>query len=122
MPAEDRVRREEAADLLQDLPAQDFALHRQAASLVIVEDDPLLAQLLLEHVDFRPLEVDDLLLLLVDPAREDHQQKLPGVENETHDAPMRKVGGENFSIGWPARRCQAAETSVRSHVRKFHAG
>ena len=41
-----------------------------------------------------------LLLLLVDPAGEDHQQKLPGVEDEAHDAPMWEVGGNGSSIGW----------------------
>ena len=28
---------------------------------------------------------------MIDPAREDHQQKLPGVENGTHGAPVRKL-------------------------------
>ena len=101
MPTEDGIRREETADLLQDLPAQDFSLHRQPPPLIVVEDDPFLTDLLLEHVDLRPLEVDDLLLLLVDPAGENHEEKLPGVENEAHGAPMRKVRGDNLSIGWP---------------------
>jgi hypothetical protein len=57
-------------------------------SLVIVQDEPPLAQFLLEDVDSRPLEVDDPLLLLVDPARNNHQQKLPGVESEAHGAPV----------------------------------
>lgn len=101
MPAEDCVRREQGTDLIEDLSAQDFPFYRQAASLVVVQDDPPFPQLLLEHVDFRPLEIDDLLLLLVDPAREDHQQKLPGVEDETHESPLLKSMGETYSIGWP---------------------
>jgi hypothetical protein len=33
------------------------------------------------------------LLLPVDPAREDHQQKLSGVKNEAHCASIRTVSG-----------------------------
>ena len=40
--------------------------YRQPATLLTIEDNPLLPQLLLEQIDFRSLEVDDLLLLLVD--------------------------------------------------------
>jgi hypothetical protein len=45
-------------------------------------------------------KLDDLLLLLVDPAGEYYQQKLPGVQNERHDSPMLKARGKNLSIGW----------------------
>ena len=100
MPTQDRVGREQAADLLQYLPAQDSPLHGQPATLIIVEQDSFLPELLLQHVDLRPLKVNDLLLLLVDPAGENHQQKLPGMEDETHDAPRLKLSRENFSVGW----------------------
>ena len=50
--------------------------------------------------DLRPQVVDDDLLLAIDPAREDHQQKLPGMEDETHDSPRLKLSGKHFSIGW----------------------
>jgi hypothetical protein len=56
-----------------------LALHRQVPSLVVVENDSFLTQLLLEHVNLCPLEIDNLLLLLVAPACEDQQQKLPGL-------------------------------------------
>jgi len=61
----------------------------------------LLAQLLLENLDFRMLELDDFLLLLVDPAGEDHQQKLPGVEDEAHESPVLESRGQKYSIGRP---------------------
>ena len=73
MPAKERVRRESAADLVQHLSSQDFRLHSQSSSLVIVEKDPLPAEPLLENFDFCPLELDDLLLQLVHPAGENHQ-------------------------------------------------
>jgi len=38
---------------------------------------------------------DLLLRLLVDLAREDHKQKLPGAEAETHESPMLKSRGKD---------------------------
>jgi hypothetical protein len=112
MPAEDRVRREQTADLLQDFPTQDFAFHRQAASLVVVEKDPFLPQFLLEHIDLRPLEVDDLLLLLVDPPREDRQQKLPGVEEECHGTRMPSGEERKLQHRLAVLVCQGTEISL----------
>jgi len=111
-PAEDRVRREQTADLQQDFPTQDFAFHRQAASLVVVEKDPFLPQFLLEHIDLRPLEVDDLLLLLVHPPREDHQQKLPGVEEEGHGTPMQRGEEPKLQHRLAVLVCQWTEISL----------
>jgi hypothetical protein len=67
------------------LLSQNLPLHRRPASLVVVVQDPSLPQLLLQHVDFRPPEVDDLLLLLVDLAGENHQQNPPGMKDKTYD-------------------------------------
>jgi hypothetical protein len=89
MPAEERVRREQGADLLQNLTPQDFRLHGQSSALVIVEQNASFSQLLFEHRDLRPLKLDDLLLLLIDPAGQGRQEKLPGMKNERHDRPMR---------------------------------
>ena len=59
--------------------AQDLGLHGQAASLIIVEEDPFLAELFSEHVVLGPQVVDDLLLLLVDPSGEGDEQEVPGL-------------------------------------------
>jgi hypothetical protein len=59
------------------------------------------------------LEVADLLLLLVDPAREAHRQKPPGVEGQTHQSPLLKPRGENSSIEGPSatvNRKRSAQT------------
>jgi hypothetical protein len=32
---------------------------------------------------------------------EDHQQKLPGAKDETHESPVLESSGEKYSIGWP---------------------
>src|ERR1035441_9235601 len=85
MPAQNGVRREERADLVQELATQDLAFDGQATTLVVVEQDPFLAVLLLEHLDYHTLVLDDFLLLVVDPPSDNRQQKLPRFE--THVAP-----------------------------------
>jgi hypothetical protein len=44
VPAEDRIGREEASDLFEHLPPENLALYGESSPLVVVEDDPLLAQ------------------------------------------------------------------------------
>jgi hypothetical protein len=60
----------------------------------------------LRQLDHR-LELDDLLLLQVDPAVENHQQGLLGMENKSHDLPLPKTDAiaSEFSRGphWPCR-------------------
>jgi hypothetical protein len=87
MPAQNGVRRKQRADLLQHLAAQNLAFDGQAAPLIIIEQDPFLTELLLEHLTFSAKVFDLLLLLLVDPASEYGRQLLPGMKNETHGAP-----------------------------------
>src|ERR1019366_4277102 len=53
MPAQNGVRREQRTDLVQELATQDLAFDGQAAPLIVVEQDPFLAVLLLEHLVFR---------------------------------------------------------------------
>jgi hypothetical protein len=79
---------------LQDRPEgrREFA--------VAIHEHATLAELLLEHVDFRPLELDDPLLLPVDPGCQNHQKKLPGTQDETPESPMLKSRSKNSSIGW----------------------
>jgi hypothetical protein len=71
------VRREQRADFPQQPASQDFAFDGQAAALVIVEQDPFLAEFFLEDLVFGAEVFDELLLLVVDPAGENGNQKLP---------------------------------------------
>jgi hypothetical protein len=87
MPAQDGVGREQRTDFAPELAPQDLALHGQAATLIVVELDPFLAELLAEHLDYRSLILDYFLLVVVDPPGKNGQQKLPRLENETHVAP-----------------------------------
>ena len=43
----------------------------------------------LEHPVLRPEVLDDLLLLLIHPASQRHDPKLPGLQDEAHHIPMR---------------------------------
>ena len=49
MPTQDRIRCEQRAEFFQSFAAQNLAFESKSASLVIVEQDPLHAQLLFEH-------------------------------------------------------------------------
>ncbi len=86
MPAQDRVGRDDSGQLHQRLSADRLALGGQDTPLVIGEEDPPPAHLLHEGPDLGVLEVDDLLLLAVDQSRQDQEEELPGVEDETHGA------------------------------------
>src|ERR1019366_5606961 len=81
MPAQNGVRREQRTDLVQELATQDLAFDGQAAPLIVVEQDPFLAHLLSEHLVFRAQILDPFLLLVVDPPRENGQQKVPRLDN-----------------------------------------
>ena len=85
MPAEDGVGSKQRANLLKSFPTEKLALHRQSPSLVIVEQDPFLANPLLEYPVLRDQVMDHFLLLALDPANEDYEVELPRLQNEVHD-------------------------------------
>jgi hypothetical protein len=69
MPAEDRVRREERANLAEQLAPQNLALDRQPPALIVVEENPPV-QLFLQDLVLGAQVFDDLLLWrLTQPAR-----------------------------------------------------
>ena len=68
MPAQDGVGGEKSADLSQELAAKNFTFDGQTAALVVVQQDPVIAEFLSEHLVLGPEVINDLLLLLVDPA------------------------------------------------------
>src|SRR5262249_27770035 len=84
------------------------------AALVVVEQDAFLAQLLLEHLVFGTEVLDDLLLLAMDPAGQDDQQELPGVQDEVHQS---GAADSWLPKGWDEQHraapssCQSAETA-----------
>ena len=84
MPAEDGVGSEQRADLLETLPAEKLGLHGQSPSLIIVEQDPFLANPLLEYPVLRDQVMDHFLLLALDPADQDEEIDVPRLQNEVH--------------------------------------
>ena len=85
MPAEDGVGSKQHANLLKSFPTEKLALHRQSPSLVIVEQDPFLANPLLEYPVLRDQVMDHFLLLALDPADQDEEIDVPRLQNEVHD-------------------------------------
>lgn len=53
----------------------------------MIQQDAFLAKLLLEHLILRPEIFDDVLLLAIHPAGQDHQKELPKVQNVYHVRP-----------------------------------
>ncbi len=74
VPAEDRVWCNDGCQLAQSLAADGMSLHREQATLVVVEQQSLFSELLEQGFDLCVLEFDDLLLTLVHQAAETGQQ------------------------------------------------
>jgi hypothetical protein len=51
----------------------------------------------------------DLLLPLVDQTGENHQQQLPGMENEARESPMLKAASKNSRFGWRSASANRAK-------------
>jgi hypothetical protein len=60
--------------------------------LVVGEHEASVAKDFPEHLDFGVLVLEALLLRAIDPTGENSGQKLPGVENEVHEAPACVFG------------------------------
>ena len=94
MPAEDGVGGDDGGDGFQGFAAQHFAFDGQAAPLVIGQEDAFLAEFLLEDFDLGAEELDGGLLLVIDPAGEEGDQELPGLQDEVHGgASLREETG-----------------------------
>ena len=79
MPPQDRIRSYDSSNLLQHLPAEDLAFDRQTSSLVIIEEDASLSELLFEDLVFRAQVLDSTLLPVIDPAGQNQNQQIPGL-------------------------------------------
>jgi hypothetical protein len=99
MPAEDRIGRNNGGNLQQYFAAQDFAFDGQATTLVIAEKNSLPAQLLFEDLILGDQVFDDLLLLPVEPAGQNNQQQLPGMQNQAHGSPDADDGEKTLASG-----------------------
>jgi hypothetical protein len=76
VPAEDGVGGDDGADLAEEPPPKHPPLGGEAPALVVVEQHPLVSQLLKEDPVLLPEVVDRLALPLVEPAGEDDGEDL----------------------------------------------
>ncbi|GEM_PF-1747436 len=84
VPAENRVWRKDGRQFQQSLTANGVSLDGQESTLIVVEQQTLLSQLLEQSFDLCVLELDDLLLLLIGEAAECSEQNVPWLEQEGH--------------------------------------
>ena len=84
VPAQNRIRSHDRRYLLEHLPPEDLAFDCQTASLVISEQDTFLAELVSEHVILGSKVLDYFLLSMIDPAGQDQEQQMPGLQKELH--------------------------------------
>jgi hypothetical protein len=61
-----------------------MSLHGEQSTLIIVEQQSLLSELLQQSLDLCVLELDGLLLALIDHATECSEQNVPWLEQEGH--------------------------------------
>jgi hypothetical protein len=74
MPGQERLRRDQGGRFVKHPAAQFLGLDRQATALVVVQAQPSSAELFPKNSVFLLEVVDDLLLLLIQPASEGNQQ------------------------------------------------
>ena len=84
MPPQDGIRREDGRDFPQSLASDGMSLHGKHSTLVVVEQQSLLSELLQQGLDLSILKLNDLLLTLVHKAAEGRQQDVPGLEDKGH--------------------------------------
>ena len=108
MPTKNCVRRDNGGQLHQGFSAKCFPFDGQKASLGVGQYHPFLAQLLEERLDLDVLKLNDLLLPLIDPARQRDKHYVPGPQNETHGGTVCSIRRIPQHPGQAARN-QAAQ-------------
>ncbi|MEO1981107.1 MAG: hypothetical protein ABGZ24_11365, partial [Fuerstiella sp.] len=62
------------------LTANGMSLHCEESTLIVIQQQSLLSELLEQSLDLCVLELDDLLLPLIDHGAEGSEQDMPGLE------------------------------------------
>ena len=70
---------------IKALSPQRLAFDGQEPALVIGQQETFLSLRFHQGVELGLIELDDLLLLAMDPTRENHQQELPGLQDVGHE-------------------------------------
>lgn len=84
MPTQNRIGRHEGREFFEEFVPKRLPFDRQPPSLVIVQQYALLAGLLAKDLVFGSEILNDLLLLPIDPIRQNEDQQLPRLQNEIH--------------------------------------
>ena len=100
VPAEDRVRGDDARDGPEATPTEGLSLHRQAAPLIVSEPEPAATALRAQHAVLLEQVVDDRLLLAVDPAREQKEEEGERGRQRVHVSPASTGSGDTSSLAW----------------------
>jgi len=84
MPGQQRLRRDQRGQFVKNPSAQFLGPDRQASTLVIVQAQPSVAELFPKNSVLFLEVVDDILLLLVQPAREGNHQQSKRIQSRAH--------------------------------------
>ena len=90
MPSQNSVRCEQGSDLLELFAAKELAFDCQSTSLVIGQQDSLLAELLFKNGILGAKVLNDVLLLSIDPTGQDQNEQLPRFQTKL---PPAEAGG-----------------------------
>ena len=77
MPVEDRIRSKQSANFRQSFVAKHFRFNGKPPALIVAQQYPLARELFLQNSILSLQVVNDIVLLSIDPARNDHQHQLP---------------------------------------------
>ena len=68
--------------------AQELAFDGQYSTLIIGQKKPFLPLGFQHGFKLCLIELDDLVLFAMNPTRENHEEKLPGLQDKTHGQPV----------------------------------
>ena len=68
----------------QGFSAQGLAFDGQESALIIGQTEPFLPLCFHHRFKFRLIELINLLLLVMDPTCQNHEEELPGLQDEVH--------------------------------------
>jgi hypothetical protein len=97
MPGEQGVGAHNGSDLAENSPTQILCLGGQSHTLIVGESQSSRSELLSEDAILRPEIVDDIALVLVDPAGEGNNEKLERMRERRHQrsVPEGQCGGHS---------------------------
>src|SRR5947209_13199462 len=84
MPGPQRLRGDDRGHFGQKLSSQTLGSDRQPTTLVVIEPQPAIHELLAQHPVLLTQILNDLLLVLIHPSRNSEQQELERIKDSGH--------------------------------------